>query len=136
MDAIEQMDVDTADPNGEAEQSQIEEGETDIPEEVDELHVLLCAIRTLSDDPAPTPSGDLLPIQVNLFLIGEEVPRRGRFKIRRDLPLRVVRKIEPLDWSEAALIWAVQSDPLLREVYSWTTRPKFQYVRCLPTHQT
>ena len=34
------MDADIADPNGDAEQSQIEEGETDIPEEVDELHAM------------------------------------------------------------------------------------------------
>ena len=47
----EQMDVDIADPNGDAEQSQVEEVETDIPEEVDELHVSWCAVRTLSDDP-------------------------------------------------------------------------------------
>ena len=116
----EQVDDDIVDPNDEAEQPQIEEkGEADIPEEVDELHVLWCAIRTLSDDPAPPPSGDLLPIPVNLFLIGEEeVPRQGRPKIRRDLPLRVARRAEPLDWSEAALTWAVPSDPVLSEVYS------------------
>ena len=70
----EQIDVDIADPNGDAEPPQIEEGETDIPEEVDELHVLWCAIRTLGDGPAPPSSGDLLPILVNLFLISEEVP--------------------------------------------------------------
>ena len=86
----EQEDDDIADPNGEAEQPQIEDrGETDVPEEVDELHVLWCAIRTLGDDPAPPPLGDLLLIPVNLFLIGEEVPKRGCPKIKRDLPLRV-----------------------------------------------
>ena len=90
------------------EQSQVEADETDIPEEVGELHVLWCAVRTLGDDPVLPSLGDQLPIPVNLFLISEEeIPRRVRPKIKRDLPLRVAQNTEPLDWSEAALTWAV-----------------------------
>ena len=52
------MDVDIADPSGDAEQSQVEEVKTDILEEVDELHVLWCAVRTLGDDSAPPSTPD------------------------------------------------------------------------------